>query len=246
MFMKAWNTTHKFQRPQHISPSCSVRDLTRCVAGLAYGVTGLAYCCIRWTGSEILHCRVPHRDSSSSSAELDRVVRARGARRRAAASVTLALRRAGLRRDRACGIPKTQPNEHSEEEKHVHCGPGTIVNARLNPSAVLGLKKSRFDHLTQTSTPSSCAPAHVCERTHPSSVNCASVGPAPAGPVQLSAPHPPVWQFPSASHPVRPQMRPDHVAPSVTSADAPAASGNPPVSEPSAAVAAGKKAGSTW
>lgn len=71
--------------------------------------------------------------------------------------------------------------------------------------------------------------------------NCASVTPLPAGPEQLSAPHPPVWQFPAASQPVRPQMRPPfaHAASSETDADAPAASGKPPVAEPSDAVAVG-------
>ena len=84
-------------------------------------------------------------------------------------------------------------------------------------------------------------PPNPSTRTHLLIENCASVTPLPAGPEQLSAPHPPVWQFPAASQPVRPQMRPPfaHAASSETDADAPAASGKPPVAEPSDAVAVG-------
>lgn len=82
---------------------------------------------------------------------------------------------------------------------------------------------------------------------YPSSVNCARVGPAGAGPVQFSPPgHSPVEQIPSASQPVRPQIRPEYVALNDAPTKAPAARGKPPVEEPSDAIPTGKNAGSTW
>ena len=77
--------------------------------------------------------------------------------------------------------------------------------------------------------------------THLSIENCASVTPLPAGPVQFSAPHPPVWQLPAASQPVRPQMRPPfaHAASSETDAVPLALKGKPPVADPSDAIAVG-------
>ena len=52
--------------------------------------------------------------------------------------------------ERANALNTTLSGE--DGERNVHCGPGTIVRARLKPSAVLGLKKSRFDHLRTADT----------------------------------------------------------------------------------------------
>ena len=67
-------------------------------------------------------------------------------------------------------------------------------------------------------------------------LNCARVGPAAAGDVQLIPPwHVPVSQFPDSSHPVRGQIRPLYPSGNVTVRNSFAASSNPPSSPPLAA-----------
>lgn len=122
---------------------------------------------------------------------------------------------------------------------------GSMATARLKPSTTETSKKSWLLNLYKppgSDLASSIITIH--NATDPLMVNSARVGPAEAGEVQLTPPWQlPVWQFPSASHPVLPQMRPLYPEGKVTVlCPSKGPSVKPPSDPPSAA---GKMPGST-
>lgn len=119
-----------------------------------------------------------------------------------------------------------------------------MPTATLKPSVTETSKKSWFENLQSAVSSLNIRPDPATKSTHPSIVNSASVGPAAAGEVQFTPPwQVPVWQFPSLSQAVLPQMRPEYPEGRVTVLCPSRGPRVKPPSEPP--LAAGKIPGST-